>query len=223
MTALPNSAYEGRLFRLTQSRITRDSFRETLEVSGDGGETWRVSSRQWMRRSGAPERLTGEPAARRDASVVLAAIDAYTGHWKSDRKTDAEGDGFHFEYDLEWLGPDRTITRMRITRVAGAETSVVFEGYKGAPSGREGVFYIATSPSGRGARGEVLLKGSELVTLYQGWSPDGAVVQIRDVFTPVKDGAFVSRTFLRRSADVEWRRIGEDRWRRIEPPSQGDR
>lgn len=223
MITLPNPTYDGRLFRLTQSRITRDSFREKLEVSDDGGETWRVSSRQWMRRSGAPERSTGGPAARHEASVVLAAMDAYTGHWKSDRKTDAEGDTFHFEYDLEWLDSDRRITRMRITRVAGADTSVVFEGYKGAASGWDGVFYIATSPSGRGARGEVVLDGSELVTLYQGWSPDGTVVQIRDVFAPVKDGAFVSRTFLRRSADVEWRRIGEDRWRRIEPPSQGDR
>lgn len=206
MTTLPKPAYDGCLFRMTHREITDRSYLESLEVSSDGGETWRVSSRQRMRRS--------DGAARGAASEILGAIDAYTGHWRSQERAGTEGRPFHFEYDLAWFDPDRTVAKLRITREGPGGTSVVFEGFKGLAPDGAGVYYVATSPSGRGASGEVVLDGPDLVTFYEGWSPDGSVVEIRDVFTPVAGDRFVSRTYLRSDPAAEWRRIGEDRWTR---------
>lgn len=152
------------------------------------------------------------PGARPEA---LEALDAYVGTWRSEEKTGPEGESFRFDYELRWLDDGRTIARMRITRVSPAGSSVVFEGYKGLdPDG--GVYYFAASPSGRGACGRVVTEGQDLVTVYEGWTPDGTVVEIRDVFGPVDESgeAFVSRTFLRPDPDADWRKIGEDRWRR---------
>lgn len=62
-----------------------------------------------------------------------------------------------------------------------------------------------------------MLEGDDFVTIYDGWTADGSVVKIRDVFSPVDGDSFVSRTFLRRDADGGWRQVAEDRWVRTEP------
>ena len=59
MVTEPREHYRGRLFRVTIRDIREDSFTEHLEVSTDGGETWRMSHRQVMQRvdprgSGSP-------------------------------------------------------------------------------------------------------------------------------------------------------------------------
>lgn len=157
----------------------------------------------------------GQEAEGRPAA--LEALDGYTGHWRSEDKTGPEGTTFHFEYELRWLDPGRTIAELSVTRVAPEATTVVFEGYKGLdPAG--GVYYFGASPSGRGARGNVVIEGDDLVTLYDGWTADGDVVEIRDVFGPLNQSgnAFVSRTYLRPDPGAEWRQIGEDHWRRLE-------
>lgn len=142
-------------------------------------------------------------------------MDAYVGHWRSDRETGPDGATFHFEYDLGWLDPDHTIAKVLITRVRSDRVAeVVFEGVKGREPDGEGVYYWAASPSGRGARGTVHLEGERFVTLYDGWTADGSAVRIQDVFTPVRDNAFVSHTYLRASDDAEWRRFAEDHWER---------
>ena len=197
----------GRLFRMTHSEITRDAYVESLAVSEDGGETWRTTSRQRMRRVGA-DRATG-------AEDVLPAIDSYTGHWRTEPKHRPGEDPFHFEYDLTWMDPTETIARLEIVRVASdGSTTVVFVGFKGREPRGDGVYYHAASPSGRGARGTVHLERELLVTVYDGWTADGDVAEIRDVFEPVEDERFVSRTYLRTSAGEAWRQIGEDHWSR---------
>ncbi|MDX1644328.1 MAG: hypothetical protein R3244_08235 [Thermoanaerobaculia bacterium] len=204
----PRASYEGRLFRLSQREIERDSFLETLEVSTDGGRSWRTSSRQRMRRVGS-ETANGRPA-------VLEALGEYVGHWRAEDRIDRDGNPFHFEYDLEWLDAERSIVEMAVLQVRPGRTTVVFEGYKGLEPSGDGVYYFGVSPSVRGARGEVILEGDDLVTVYEGWSPGGRMVEVRDVFSRVdadKD-SFVSRTYLRSDSDVEWRQIGEDHWRR---------
>lgn len=150
-----------------------------------------------------------------DPAPVLRAMDAFVGHWRSDRKTGPDGATFHFEYDLGWLDPGHTIAKVLITRVmSDGVTEVVFEGVKGREPDGRGVYYWAASPTGRGARGTVHLEGERFVTVYDGWTADGSVVRIQDVFTPVRSNAFVSRTYLRTSADAEWRRVAEDHWER---------
>lgn len=221
MVIVPSPGHDGRRFRLTQSEISDTSFMETLEVSSDGGATWRVSSRQRMRRSGGVaaenRRIGGGGQADNEA---LEAMDAYIGRWRSQDRSDAEGRTFHYEYDLTWIDEERSIARMLLTRHSSGEQSVVFRGFKGLE--REGgLYYIATSPSGRGARGQVVLDGTDLVTMYDGWSADGEVVQIRDVASPVVDDAFVTRTYLRADPGQEWRQIGEDRWERAAPEASG--
>ncbi len=208
MTTLPSPAYGGRLFRMTHRRIGPDAYLETLEVSEDGGESWRTSSRQRMQR-----------VAAADASAILERMDAYTGRWRTEEKRDRRGEAFHYVYDLRWIDPERTIARMRITRRSADGPTLAWEGFKGRGPPGEGVYYVAASPSGRSARGEVVLDGDDLVTLYEGWTADGDAVEIRDVFSPVEDGAFRSRTFLRETPDAEWRRVGGDLWSRIGPSS----
>lgn len=149
------------------------------------------------------------------AAPVLEAMDAYTGHWSSEQKTNRQGAAFHFEYDLEWVDEGETVASVLITRVMrDGSTNVVFEGVKGREPDGSGVYYWAVGPSGRASRGEVFLEGDRLITLYDGWTADGSVVQIRDVFMPVEGGSFVSHTYLRHSPEAEWRRIGEDEWAR---------
>lgn len=210
MEMVPNPVFGGRRFRMIHDEIREDSYLETLEVSVDGGETWRVSHRQVMRRT---------DAADRSARAILDALDAYTGHWRTEERTDRRGDPFRFEYEMEWIDPARTIARLHITRVgAEGETSTVFRGFKGREPDGSGVYYHAASPSGRGSRGEVVLEGDDLVTLYDGWTAGGETVRIRDVFRPVQGGSFRSRTLLRDSPAGEWREIGAERWMRVGPP-----
>jgi hypothetical protein len=45
----------------------------------------------------------------------------------------------------------------------------------------------------------VVLEGEDLVTIYEGWTADGTVVEVRDVFEPVEGATFVSRTSIRPS------------------------
>lgn len=195
-------AGSGRAFRMTHSQIAADGFLETMEVSEDDGETWRMTSRQRMRRV--------------DAASILAALDAYEGRWRSDEKSGPAGEAFHFLYEERWLDESRTVATIHIERIAADGTaSTVFRGFKGREPDGQGVYWVAASPSGRASRGLVLLEGSNLVTQYEGWTADGDTVEVRDVFGPVEDGAFVSRTFLRRSSAEDWRQIGEDRWERI--------
>ena len=209
MTTVTDDA-SGRRFRMTHAEITEDSYVESMAVSEDGGESWRTTSRQRMRRVGA-DRVTA-------AADVLAATDPYTGHWHTDEKEGPDGDPVYYEYDLSWMDPGETIARLEITRVGeDGSKSTVFVGFKGRKPSGDGVYYHAASPSGRGARGEVHLEGDRLVTVYEGWTADGDVVEIRDVFDPVEDGRFVSRTYLRSSPEEAWRQIGEDRWTRVEP------
>lgn len=152
------------------------------------------------------------------AAAVLGAMDPYMGHWRTERKTGPDGGSFHFEYDLAWMDAAETIAHLEITRVAAdGSTSTIFLGFKGREPSGEGVYYHAASPSGRGGRGEVYLEGDRLVTAYEGWTADGSVVEIRDVFEPVEEGRFVSRTYLRSSPGESWRAIGEDRWTRTGP------
>lgn len=151
------------------------------------------------------------------AAEILQRMDAYTGHWESDEKQGPQGARFHFEYDLTWMDEGRTIARVVIQQVRTDGRTVVFEGYKGREPSGESVYYVGASPSGRGARGEVMLEGDDFVTIYDGWTADGSVVKIRDVFSPVDGDSFVSRTFLRRDADGGWRQVAEDRWVRTEP------
>lgn len=211
MVSLPNPAYEGRVFRMTHSEITADSYLETLAFSEDGGQTWQRSHRQRM------HRVDGDGEAPTAAGPVLERLDAYTGHWESDQKEGRQGEHFHFVYDMAWMDEGETIARLVITRVGPDGRTVIFEGYKGREPSGEGVYYAGASPSGRGARGRVVLEGADLVTIYDGWTADGSVVEIRDVFSPVEEGVFVSRTFLRPSPDAEWRQIGEDHWTRTGP------
>ena len=136
---------------------------------------------------------------------MLRAIDTYTGHWRSDTRQARDGRAFHFEYDLAWMDAGRTIVRMVIQQRGPGERSVtVFEGYKGREPSGEAVYYFAASPAGRASRGEVVLEGDSLVTLYRGWTADGPVVHVRDVFGPVEDGTFTSTTYLR----DRWTRTG---------------
>lgn len=218
LVSVPDPVHDGRRFRLTQSEISDTSFLETLEVSSDGGATWRVSSRQRMRRSGgAVEGSGSDGAGRRETREALDAMDAYIGRWRTGDRTDAEGRTFRYDYELTWIDAERSIAKMLLTRHAAAGSRVVFRGFKGRERDGVGVYYIATSPSGRGARGEVALEGENLVTRYVGWSAEGEVVEIRDVATPVVDDAFVTRTYLRADPEEEWRPIGEDRWTRVVP------
>lgn len=229
MTTLPSEALAGRTFRMTHSDFTAESFLETMEMSEDGGRTWRRTSTQRMRRVDGSVPTAGAgaepaPAADADAARILTALDAYVGRWRTEEKEDREGRTFHFEYEVEWFDPGKTIARMHIEQVlADGSRSTVFQGYKGRRPAGDGVYYFAASPSGRGSRGEVLLDEEKVVTLYEGWTADGDVVRIRDVSWPVEDGSFLSRTFLRPSDDAEWRRIGEDRWRRVPAGGGGDR
>lgn len=198
----------GRRYRMTHTEITDDAYLESLAVSEDGGETWRTTSRQRMWRVGA-DRITA-------AADVLPAMDPYIGHWRTERKDAPGGEPFHFEYDLAWIDPGETIARLEIIRVAAdGSTSTVFVGFKGRGPAGDGVYYHAASPSGRGGRGEVYLEEERLVTAYDGWTADGDLVEIRDVFEPVEDGRFVSRTYLRSSPGETWRQIGEDHWTRL--------
>lgn len=151
------------------------------------------------------------------AAEILERLQAYTGHWESDEKQGPEGNRFHFEYDLRWMDEARTIARIVIEQVRSDGRTVIFEGYKGRDPSGERVYYVGASPSGRGARGDVVLEGDDLVTIYDGWTADGSVAEIRDVFTPVDGGTFISRTFLRAAPEKEWRQIGEDRWTRTGP------
>lgn len=193
------------VFRMTHGDFTGDSFLETMEVSEDGGASWRVTSRQRMHRV--------------DAAPILTALDAYEGQWRSEDKTDPQGNPFHFQYDERWLDEEKTIAAIHIERVLpDGERTTVFRGFKGREPGGDGVYWVAASPSGRASRGKVRLEGRDLVTVYEGWTADGSTVHIRDVFGPVESGVFVSRTFLRRSPEEEWRQIGEDQWERIGAP-----
>lgn len=202
MLSIPERSTGDRLFRMTHSDVTGDSFVEVLEMSTDGGKTWRTTSRQAMHRL--------------QPSEVLAAMQPYIGRWRSDEKTSRDGQPFYFRYDLDWLDTDRTIARMLIRQIdAAGNDSVIFEGYKGAAADGQ-VYYHAASPSGRSARGVVIADGDRLVTLYEGWTADGDVVDIRDVFETATDDAFTSRTYLKQPGDVEWRVIGVDHWTRIE-------
>jgi hypothetical protein len=173
-----------------------------------------------VRGQDAPGPGTGAPRDADSARVVLDALEAYTGVWRSEEKSTPRRHPFHFRYQLEWLDPDRTVAWMVIERIAASgDVTEVFRGAKGREPGGEGVYYWAVSPSGRASRGSVRVEGNRVVTLYSGWTAAGDVVQIRDVFTPVTDGIFTSRTYLRNDPGAEWRQIGEDRWRVV---SEGD-
>lgn len=164
--------------------------------------------------AGTGFRVAAQSDESRDASDVLARMDTYAGHWVSDQKRGPEGARFHFEYDLEWADGDHTVARIMVTQVRPDGRTVVFEGYKGRRPSGDGVFYVGASPSGRSARGRVVLDGENFVTVYDGWAPDDSMVEIRDVFEPVEDGTFVSRTLLRRTPEEPWRQIAQDIWTR---------
>lgn len=210
MTIVPTEALGDRRFRMTHSEFTEDSYLETMSMSEDGGRNWRTTSRQRMHRVGAGRVMAAAP--------VLQRMGAYTGHWRSEDKTNQAGETFRFEYDMKWMDPGETIARIVIEQFHPDGTvTTVFEGYKGREPSGEGVYYHGASPSGRGSRGDVFLEDGDFVTLYDGWTADGGVVKIRDVFAPVEDGSFVSRTYLRASPDAAWRQIGEDHWTRQGP------
>jgi len=171
-----------------------------------------------------PFSLDAQTGGRPSATEVLTAMSAYMGHWRSEDKVDAQDDVFHFELDLGWMDDGRTIAKLHIIRVASdGSTSTVFEGYKGREPDGSGVYYHAASPSGRGSRGEVVVEGQNLVTVYEGWTADGSRVWIRDVFEPPRGGSFDSRTFLRSGPNTDWRQIGADEWTRVGPSANRDR
>lgn len=202
MVNVPESSTDQRRFRMTLAEITGNSYSEALAVSEDDGVTWRVTSRQKMQRT--------------SASALLAALDSYTGRWRSDEKTTSSGTKLNFTLDLEWLDVTQTIARVTINQVdADGNVSTVFEGYKGREPSGDGLYYHAASPSGRGSRGEMVIEGEHLVTVYDGWTADGETVRIRDVFEPVRADSFMSRTYLSRPDEQEWRLITEDRWTRV--------
>lgn len=205
----PRPADEGRLFKLIYGQITEDSFVESLEISDDGGGSWRVSSRQTMYRA-----ETRAPAGRPPA---LERLGDYVGHWRAEDRVDPQGDPFHFELEQRWLDPQRTILAVTISRISAEGSTLIFQGYKGMEPTGDGVYYFAASPSGRAARGEVVVDGEDLVFVYDGWEAFGQVVEIRDVFTPLTEEgrAFLSRTFLRPDPGSEWRQVGEEHWRRM--------
>lgn len=166
----------------------------------------------------SPVGAQGDDTRAAARGAVLEAMDAYIGRWRTVEKQSRDGERFHYEYDLEWIDEGRTIARMLLERVGSSGRTVVFEGYKGREPLGNGVYYFAVSPSGRGARGDVVLEGEDLVTRFEGWDTAGSVVQIRDIFEPpATDGdAFTNRTFLRSDPTAEWRKIAEDRWTRLE-------
>ena len=160
---------------------------------------------------GAGERLSGVHGED------VGEVGRLRGTLADREKTNRRGQAFHFEYLEEWIDPGRTIATIHIKRVdADGSRTTVFQGFKGRKPSGEGVYYHAVSPSGRGSRGSVILEGENLVTVYDGWTADGDVVRIRDVFSPVNGGTFTSRTFLQASPGADWRQVGEDQWRRLE-------
>lgn len=198
------------LDRTTLTPLPEGRVRQLIEISPDGGESWRTTfDAEYRPRTGA--RGPGPSPA----SGILERMNGYTGHWISDEKEGPGGAPFHFEYEMEWMDEGHTIARLVITQVRPDGRTVIFEGYKGREPSGDGVYYVGASPSGRGARGSVVLEGDDFVTAYEGWTADGSPVEIRDVFEPVEGGGFVSRTFLRPSPDDEWRQIAEDRWTRV--------
>ncbi|WP_405234512.1 hypothetical protein [Lentisalinibacter salinarum] len=203
MVNVPQSSADPQRFRMTHFEITGNSYLETLEVSEDGGISWRVTSRQVMRRT--------------SASNLLAALGRYVGRWRSDEKTTGSGAKQHFMLDLTWVDAHRTITRVTISQVdADGNVTTVFEGYKGREPSGSGIYYHAASPPGRGSRGKVVIEQDRLVTVYDGWTAGGDTVRIRDVFEPVRADRFSSRTCLRRPGEVGWRLIAEDQWTKVE-------
>lgn len=166
-----------------------------------------------------PERATASRQEARvaDAATVLGSVDGYVGRWSSDRKTAPDGHTYRFGYELEWFDEAHTIVEVRITqRWSDGRVDLLWHGYKGQVPDGSGVYYWAASPSGRGARGTVHLEGDRLVTLYEGWGPEGSPVHLRDVFTPVDAGGWVSRTYLKEPGDTDWRRIAVDHWERAD-------
>lgn len=159
--------------------------------------------------------VAGQEARVTDAATVLGSLAGYAGRWSSDRKTAPDGRTYRFGYELGWFDEARTIAEVRITqRWSEGRVDLLWHGYKGQASDGSGVYYWAASPSGRGARGTVHLEGDRLVTLYEGWGPEGSPVHLRDVFTPVDAEGWISRTYLREPGDPDWRRIAVDHWER---------
>lgn len=147
---------------------------------------------------------------------TMSGLATYVGLWRAEDQVGSDGRTSHFVYKLSWFDSSRSIVEMLILhRFADGEERLLWRGFKGWDPHAERVYYNGFSSGGRAARGHVKLVGEDLVTEYDGWGPDGSLVRVQDIFTPVRDGAFSGRTLVRATPDGEWRQVSSDRWRRI--------
>jgi len=149
------------------------------------------------------------------------AMAPYVGVFRTDLREAADGSVFRYRYALEWFDPDHTILEMTITREPeGGASDLLWKGFKGWSPAEGRTYYYGFSPQRGRVEGRVFrASDGSLVTVYSGYTPDGAEVKIRDIFGPVRDGGFESVTYMLR--DGEWRQIGRDRWERVEESARG--
>lgn len=151
-----------------------------------------------------------------EATPVLAALGDYVGRWRSEEKTARDGRTYRFGYQVRWYDQAHTIVQIRVDQLwPDGSSDLLWDGFKGRAGDGVEVYYWGASPSGRSARGRLYLEGDRLITAYDAWSVDGSAVRVRDVFTPVEDGRFIGRTWLRAEGETDWRQVGEDRWERV--------
>jgi hypothetical protein len=149
-------------------------------------------------------------------SPAMVALERYIGTWRADDQVGADSRTSHFIYELAWFDGGHTIVEMLILqRFDDGEERVLWKGFKGRAPGSETVYYYGFSPGGRAARGHSEVVGGDFVTEYDGWGPGGPVVRVRDVFSPVVDGAFTGRTLVRATPESEWAQVSSDRWSRV--------
>ncbi len=188
-------------FKRVDRKISNDGYEMSMYVSDAGAGEWRLINRQFNRR-----------LERGEAAVE--ALRSYAGVWLGEehRRTQA-GDGFRFRYALEPMDASETIYEMTITQeMDDGAAQLLFKGFKNYDAHEDVVRYHGFSPSGRVARGRVLLVGETLETIYEGASPNGPPAEIKDVFTHLGDDRFHSITYMRR--DGTWTQINEDHWKR---------
>jgi len=159
--------------------------------------------------------LGGAPLHGQDRPAALTELAPYLGEWRAEPSTAPDGRGFRFGYSLQWFDPGHTVVEMLITQnFDDGETRVLWMGFKGRDPASGGIYYHGFSPSGRVARGEVAKESADVLTVYEGWGPTGAVARIQDRFLPVEDDSFMSITSVWR--DEAWREIMRDTWTRVD-------
>lgn len=147
---------------------------------------------------------------------TLEAARAYVGEWRAEDRTAPDGRTFHFVYSLSWFDAQKNVLQMVIRQEFDShESRLLWRGFKALDPSSDSVEYVAFSPGGRMARGHLETDGPRLITAYSGWNPNGQEVRIRDVFSPVEDGGFVSTTYLTRDGGEEWGVVNVDHWERL--------